>query len=63
MGTNSKLHVQFDTRHRESLGCNGASYADTGYRATWERRAARPGSSWTSRAARCAGFGSDTPAN
>jgi len=31
MGTNSKLHVQFTDRHWEGLGCNGETFADTGY--------------------------------
>ncbi|HET7574664.1 MAG TPA: FAD-dependent oxidoreductase [Solirubrobacterales bacterium] len=36
MGTNSKLHVQFRERLWNSLGCNGETYADTGYQNTWE---------------------------
>src|SRR5207244_169381 len=36
MGTNSKLHVQFTDRHWNGLGCNGNTYADTGYQNTWE---------------------------
>jgi monoamine oxidase len=36
MGTNSKLHVQFSSRHWNSLGSNGETYADTGYQNTWE---------------------------
>jgi monoamine oxidase len=36
MGTNSKLHVQFEDRHWQSLGVNGETYSDTGYQATWE---------------------------
>jgi monoamine oxidase len=36
MGTNSKLHVQFKDRLWNSLGCNGETYADTGYQNTWE---------------------------
>ena len=36
MGTNSKLHVQFATRHWESLGCNGETFADLGYQNTWD---------------------------
>ena len=31
MGTNSRLHVQFTDRHWEGLGCNGETFADTGY--------------------------------
>jgi monoamine oxidase len=36
MGTNSKLHVQFASRHWRSLGCNGETYSDRGYQNTWE---------------------------
>jgi monoamine oxidase len=36
MGTNSKLHLQFTRRLWYDLGCNGATYADTGYQNTWE---------------------------
>ncbi|TJY41075.1 monoamine oxidase [Cohnella pontilimi] len=43
MGTNSKLHVQFRTRHWEQLGCNGGTYADTGYQNTWDVTRAQPG--------------------
>jgi monoamine oxidase len=45
MGTNSKLHVQFSTRHWESLGCNGETFADTGYQNTWEVTRAQAGQS------------------
>jgi monoamine oxidase len=45
MGTNSKLHVQFSSRHWESLGCNGDTYADTGYQNTWDVTRAQPGTS------------------
>jgi monoamine oxidase len=43
MGTNSKLHVQFDRRHWRDLGSNGETYADTGYQNTWEVTRAQPG--------------------
>jgi monoamine oxidase len=43
MGTNSKLHVQFDKRHWNSLGSQGETYADTGYQNTWEVTRAQPG--------------------
>jgi monoamine oxidase len=43
MGTNSKLHVQFSDRHWNSLGCNGETFADTGYQNTWEVTRAQPG--------------------
>ena len=43
MGANSKLHLQFATRHWHSLGCNGDTYADTGYQATWDVTRAQPG--------------------
>jgi monoamine oxidase len=36
MGTNSKLHVGFETRFWRELGSNGETYADTGYQNTWE---------------------------
>jgi monoamine oxidase len=36
MGTNSKLHVQFNNRLWNTLGSNGETYADTGYQNTWE---------------------------
>jgi len=45
MGTNSKLHVQFSSRHWESLGCNGETFADTGYQNTWEVTRAQAGRS------------------
>ena len=45
MGTNSKLHVQFSSRHWESLGCNGETFADTGYQNTWEVSRAQTGRS------------------
>ncbi|MBM3985689.1 MAG: FAD-dependent oxidoreductase, partial [Planctomycetes bacterium] len=43
MGTNSKLHVQFDTRHWETLGCNGETFADLGYQNTWDETRKQPG--------------------
>ena len=45
MGTNSKLHVQFTDRHWNDLGCNGETFADTGYQNTWEVSRAQPGAS------------------
>jgi monoamine oxidase len=45
MGTNSKLHVQFSRRYWNDLGCNGNTYADTGYQNTWEVTRAQPGAS------------------
>jgi monoamine oxidase len=36
MGTNSKLHVQFKDRLWNTLGCNGETYADTGYQNSWD---------------------------
>jgi monoamine oxidase len=45
MGTNSKLNVQFTSRHWASLGCNGDTYADTGYQNTWDVTRAQPGRS------------------
>jgi monoamine oxidase len=45
MGTNSKLHVQFKTRHWNTLDSNGETYADTGYQNTWEVTRAQRGTS------------------
>jgi monoamine oxidase len=45
MGTNSKMHVQFTSRHWETLGSNGETYADTGYQNTWEVTRGQGGSS------------------
>lgn len=45
MGTNSKLHVGFKNRHWRTLGCNGETYADTGYQNTWEVSRGQAGSS------------------
>lgn len=45
MGANAKLHLQFRTRHWNTLGNNGDSYSDTGYQATWEVTRAQPGTS------------------
>jgi monoamine oxidase len=36
MGTNTKMHVGFKKRFWRDLGCNGETYADTGYQNTWE---------------------------
>lgn len=36
MGANAKLHLQFRTRHWNTLGNNGDTVADTGYQDTWE---------------------------
>jgi monoamine oxidase len=44
MGTNSKLHVQFSSRHWESLGSNGETFADTGYQNSWDVTRAQSGS-------------------
>jgi monoamine oxidase len=66
MGTNSKLHVQFDSRHWNSLGNQGDTYADTGYQTTWDVTRAQPGTpgilvDYTGGKIG-AGFGSGTPA-
>jgi monoamine oxidase len=45
MGTNSKLHVQFKTRHWQKLKSNGETFADTGYQNTWEVSRAQAGTS------------------
>jgi monoamine oxidase len=36
MGTNSKLHVQFNDRFWYGAGNNGNTFGDTGYQNTWE---------------------------
>ena len=43
MGMNAKLALQFATRHWNTLGNGGDSFADTGYQATWEVTRAQPG--------------------
>jgi monoamine oxidase len=45
MGTNSKLHLQFNDRYWYTLGNNGNTYADTGYQNTWEVTRSQPGAS------------------
>ena len=45
MGTNSKLHLQFRSRHWESLDCNGETFSDRGYQNTWDVTRAQPGGS------------------
>jgi monoamine oxidase len=67
MGTNSKLHVQFSSRHWNGLGNNGNTYADTGYQNTWEVSRAQPGASGIlvdyTGGTIGASFGSGTPAS
>jgi monoamine oxidase len=43
MGTNSKLHLGFKTRHWSALGCNADTYSDTGFQSTWDVTRAQPG--------------------
>ena len=43
MGTNSKLHLQFTSRHWSAIGCNGDTYADTGYQSSWDVTRSQPG--------------------
>jgi monoamine oxidase len=45
MGTNSKLHLQFDSRFWRDEGLNGETYSDRGYQNTWEVSRAQPGAS------------------
>ena len=45
MGTNSKVHVQFNSRFWRDQGCTGETYSDTGYQNTWEVSRAQPGTS------------------
>lgn len=42
-GANSKLQLQFRSRHWKRLGCNGDTYSDTGYQNTWEATRAQEG--------------------
>jgi monoamine oxidase len=43
MGSNSKLNLQFTARHWAALRCNGETYSDRGYQATWDVTRAQPG--------------------
>ncbi|MES2524519.1 MAG: NAD(P)/FAD-dependent oxidoreductase [Gemmatimonadota bacterium] len=43
MGRNAKLALQFSSRHWNSLGNGGDTFADTGYQATWDVTRAQPG--------------------
>ena len=43
MGANAKLHMQFRTRHWNTLHNNGDTFADTGYQASWEVTRAQSG--------------------
>jgi monoamine oxidase len=45
MGANAKLNVQFASRHWAARGCNGDTFSDRGYQATWEVTRAQPGRS------------------
>jgi monoamine oxidase len=45
MGSNTKMNLQFHTRHWNSLGGNGDSYSDRGYQVTWDVTRAQPGTS------------------
>jgi monoamine oxidase len=45
MGTNAKVHVQFNSRFWRGQGCTGETYADTGYQNTWESSRAQAGAS------------------
>ncbi|HEX4526529.1 MAG TPA: FAD-dependent oxidoreductase [Gaiellaceae bacterium] len=45
MGTNAKVHVQFNTRFWRDQGCTGETYTDLGYQNTWEATRAQPGRS------------------
>src|SRR3712207_4265622 len=40
-----KVNVGFTARHWRTLGCNGDTFADTGYQATWEVSRAQRGAS------------------
>jgi monoamine oxidase len=43
MGSNAKLALQFTSRKWHQLGCNGDSFSETGYQATWEVTRAQSG--------------------
>jgi monoamine oxidase len=43
IGSNSKLNVQVDSRPWGTLRCNGETYSDRGYQATWDVTRAQPG--------------------
>jgi monoamine oxidase len=43
MGSNSKLNLRFDSRPWAALRCNGETYSDRGYQATWEVSRAQSG--------------------
>jgi monoamine oxidase len=43
IGSNSKLNVQFTSRPWGAPGCNGETYSDRGYQATWDVTRAQPG--------------------
>lgn len=45
MGTNSKLHLGFSSRHWTTLGSNGETFADTGYQNSWEVSRGQTGTS------------------
>jgi monoamine oxidase len=45
MGTNSKLHLQFASRHWETLGNNGETYSSRGYQNTWDESRGQQGAS------------------
>ena len=43
IGSNSKLNVQFNSRSWAALRCNGETYSDRGYQATWDVTRAQAG--------------------
>jgi monoamine oxidase len=43
MGSNSKLNVQFNSRPWVGMRCNGETYSDRGYQASWEVTRAQAG--------------------
>ena len=66
MGTNSKLHVQFNAKRWHQLGCNGETYSDRGYQNTWDESRGQAGASGLLvnyvGGTIGAGYGSGTPA-
>jgi monoamine oxidase len=45
LGTNSKVHLQFNSRFWRDQGCTGETYSDRGYQNTWEVTRAQAGMS------------------
>ena len=65
LGTNSKVHLQFNSRFWRDQGCTGETYSDRGYQNTWEVTRAQAGTSgilsWYTGGNPGVGVGSGTP--